>query len=88
MLSVNVLTFSDSRRDHSFRKLQSQYFANSLTMCRVWLLRDAIILLDNLPVQHDQRLAKIAGRSHHEMIRLKLVVHDTLHSFQLMTRST
>ena len=39
-------------------------------------------------VQYNQRLAEIAGCSHHDVLRFEMLVHDALHPLQLVLEST
>ena len=65
-------SLSDGWRDHSLRMLQILCFDDSLTVSFVQDLRDPGVLPQDFPVQHDQRLGKLTGRSHHCVLRLEV----------------
>ena len=84
VLSPSTLWNFDGWRDHSLRRLQIQCFNNSPTVSFVRDTRDPVVLPQDFPVQHDQRLGKITGRLHHGVLRLDVFVHDFSQPCQLV----
>ena len=76
VLTINV--------DHRLRMLQIQCFDNSPTVSFFQDVRDPVVLPDDFPVLHDQRFTKITARPHHGVLRLEVLVHDALQTFQLV----